>query len=95
MAVHLPRRLFRLMIDLLLIFEPLFPQFVSVSVRRQLKDLKTKGLILGYKTRVRRLGKLHYRVVVDMDLTQPQVELILREVSDRVRRIIRNGKEVI
>lgn len=68
------------------ILEPLMPRYISANVRKRLKSLKQRGVILDYKTKTRRLGKLHYKIAVDVDLTQEQVGLILRELSDQARR---------
>jgi hypothetical protein len=58
--------------------EPLTPRFVSLFLTRYLRRWKTKGSILSYKTRVKRLGKLHYRIDVDIDVTEKQAEIALK-----------------
>ena len=73
------------------LFEPLLPRYISTNVRKRLKDLKQRGVILDYKTKTRRLGKLHYKIAVDLDLTQEQMTLILRELSDQARRTLRTS----
>lgn len=70
------------------LFEPLLPRYISANVRKRLKNLKQQGVILDYKTKTRRLGKLHYKIAVDVDLTQEQMTLILRELSDQARRTL-------
>jgi len=78
------------------LFEPLLPRYISANVRKRLKDLKQRGVILDYKARTRRLGKLHYKIAVDVDLTQEQMALILRELPDQARRTLPiDPKEVI
>jgi len=73
------------------LFEPLLPRYISANVRKRLKNLKQQGVILDYKTKTRRLGKLHYKIAVDLDLTQEQMTLILRELSDQARRTLRTS----
>ena len=70
------------------ILEPLVPRLISANVRKRLKSLKEQSVILDYKTRTRRLGKLHYKIAVDADLTQEQMALILKELSDEARRTL-------
>lgn len=73
------------------LFEPLLPRYISANVRKRLKNLKQQGVILDYKTKTRRLGKLHYKIAVDLDLTQEQMTLILRELSDQASRTLRTS----
>ena len=67
--------------------EPLTPRFVSLFLTRYLRRWKTEGSILSYKTRVKRLGKLHYRINVDIDVTQKQAEIALkRALKETIER---------
>ena len=70
------------------LFEPLLPRHITANVRKRLKSLKQRGVILDYQTKTRRLGKLHYKIGVDVDLTQEQTAVILKELSDRARRTL-------
>jgi hypothetical protein len=62
--------------------EPLAPRFVSLFLTRYLRRWKTEGSILSYRTRVKRLGKLHYRVDVDIDVAQKQAETALKRALE-------------
>lgn len=65
------------------LLEPLLPRYITRNVKRRLKNLKERGVILDYKAKTRRLGKLHYKIAVDVDLTQEQAAAIMKELSDR------------
>jgi len=70
------------------LFEPLMPRYISANVRKRLKSLKQQGVILDYKAKTRRIGKLHYKIAVDVDLTPEQAKRILRDLSDQARRTL-------
>jgi hypothetical protein len=53
-------------------FEPLAPTAITVLMNQQLRRYKESRVIGNYKTRTKRLGKYHYRVEPDMDLTGMQ-----------------------
>jgi hypothetical protein len=59
------------------ILEPLLSRYISASMRKRLKSMKQRGTILDYKTKTRRLGKMHYKIAVDVDLTREHMVLIL------------------
>jgi hypothetical protein len=73
-------RVFRRMINFILFFEPLAPRAFSYYMRRRLSEWKQQGLISGYRTRTRRLGKFHYKIEVDLDLTSKQTLHVLRDL---------------
>ena len=74
----------------ILIFEPISPRFVSFLVGRKIKEWKNKGLIDQYKTKTKRIGKFHYKIYFDVDLTPEQASRILRDpliqALKRIRR---------
>jgi len=59
------------------LFEPISPQFASF-LRRKLEEWKSEGLIDGYKTRTKRIGKFHHKIYIDLDLTPEQTYRILQ-----------------
>lgn len=76
-----------LLIWLFSIVEPLTPRAVSFYMARYLRKWKNRNLILGYRIRTRRLGKLHYKIIVDLDLTPEQAGRILgRTAGSRAKR---------
>jgi hypothetical protein len=54
-------------------FEPLAPTAIVVLMNQQLRRFKDAGMIGSYKTKAKRLGKFHYRIEIDLDLTGMQV----------------------
>ena len=50
-------------------FEPLAPTGITILVNQQLHKFKESGAIGDYKTKTKRLGKFHYRIELDLDVT--------------------------
>jgi len=61
-------------------FEPLAPTAIRVLVNQQLRRYKDAGMIGNYKTKAKRLGKFHYRIEVDFDLTGMQAIHLLSNI---------------
>jgi hypothetical protein len=80
---------FRRLIEFILVFEPLAPRAISYYMRRRLGEWKQQGLISGYKTRTRRLGKFHYKIEVDLDLTSKQTLHVLRDLFPNELKSVR------
>jgi len=59
----------RVLMRVAFVFEPLAPTAITVLMNQQLHRFKEAGAIGDYKTRTKRLGKYHYRIVMDLDLT--------------------------
>jgi hypothetical protein len=54
------------------VFEPLVPTAITVLMKQQLHRFKEAGAIGEYKAHTKRLGKYHYRIEIDLDLTGKQ-----------------------
>ena len=67
----------RVLLRVALRFEPLAPTAITVLMNQQLHRFKEAGSIGDYKTHTKRLGKFHYRVEIDLDLTGMQVVHLL------------------
>jgi hypothetical protein len=81
---------FRQLLRAAFVFEPLAPTAVSYYLARQLKRWKQQGLILGYKTRTRRLGKFHYKTQVNLELSPEQAAYILGDLlPDKLKGVRR------
>lgn len=78
-----------LRVRLVLLFEPISPRFVSFLLRRKLKEWKNEGLIDGYNTKTKRIGKFHYKIYLDLDLTSGQAGRILRDTLIQALKRIR------
>ncbi len=66
-------RFFSFLVKIAFIFEPISPRFVSFLLGKKLKEWKTRRLIDDYKTKTKRIGKFHYIIDMNLDLTQEQV----------------------
>ena len=73
-------------------FEPISPRFISFLLRRRFGEWEREGLVAGSKIKTRRIGKFHYRIEVDLDLTQQQANRIL---TATLTRILKKIEEVI
>ena len=62
----------RVLMRVAFVFEPLAPTAITVLMNQQLHRFKEAGRIGEYKTHTKRLGKFHYRIVIDLDLTGMQ-----------------------
>jgi hypothetical protein len=80
----LSSNLLRLFARFALFFEPISPRFVSFWLRRRLKKWKSRGLIDAYRVNTRRVGKFHYRIILDLELNRRQAE----RIKDELMRII-------
>jgi len=62
----------RVLLRIVFVFEPLAPTAITVLVNQQLHRFKEAGSIRNYKTKTKRLGKYHYRIEINLDLTGMQ-----------------------
>jgi hypothetical protein len=67
----------RVLMRVAFVFEPLAPTAITVLINQQLHRFKEAGAIGDYKTRTKRLGKYHYRIVMNLDLTGIQAAHLL------------------
>jgi hypothetical protein len=67
----------RVLLRVAFTFEPLAPTAITVLMNQQLHKYKNTGAIGDYKTKTKRLGKFHYRIEVDLDVTGMQALHIL------------------
>jgi hypothetical protein len=67
----------RVLMRVAFVFEPLAPTAITVLMNQQLRRFKEAGAIGKYKTHTKRLGKYHYRIVMDLDLTGMQAVHLL------------------
>jgi len=80
----------RVLLRVVFVFEPLAPTAITVLMNRQLRRFKERDAIGNYKTRTKRLGKFHYRIEINLDLTGMQAVHLLANLFpsqfDRFRR---------
>ena len=79
-SVSLIESTMRVMLRFVFVLEPLAPTAIVVAVNRQLSKYKTQGVVGNYKTKAKRLGKYHYRVEVDLDVTGTQAVHLLSNI---------------
>ena len=62
----------RVLMRVAFVFEPLAPTAITALMNQQLHRFKEAGAISNYKTHTKRLGKYHYRIEINLDLTGKQ-----------------------
>ena len=62
----------RVLMRVAFVFEPLAPTAIAVLINQQLRRFKEAGKIGEYKSHTKRLGKFHYRIEIDLNLTGMQ-----------------------
>ncbi len=62
----------RVLFRIVLVFEPLAPTAITFYLNQRLRRYKELGAICSYKAHTKRLGKFHYRISMDLDLTGKQ-----------------------
>ena len=70
----------RVLMRVAFVFEPLAPTAITVLVNQRLHRFKEAGAIGEYKAHTKRLGKFHYRIVIDLDLTGMQAVHLLSNI---------------
>jgi len=75
-------------------FEPLAPRAISYYLTRRLKELKKQGLISEFEAKIRRLGKFHYEIEVDFDLTAKQAHYVLGDLLPNQLKSVRRWVNV-
>lgn len=73
----------RVLFRVLFVFEPLAPAAITVLMNRQLRKFKERGAIGDYKTRTKRLGKYHYRIEIETEVTGMQAVHLLSNLFPR------------
>ncbi|MGZ4850172.1 MAG: hypothetical protein ACXV2C_02190 [Candidatus Bathyarchaeia archaeon] len=67
----------RVLLRVVFVFEPLAPTAITRLVNQQFHKYKEAGAVGDFKTKTKRLGKFHYRIEVDLDLTGTQAAHLL------------------
>ena len=70
----------RVLMRVAFVFEPLAPTAITALMNQQLHRFKGAGKISNYKTHTKRLGKYHYRITIDLDLTGAQAIHLLGNI---------------
>jgi hypothetical protein len=67
----------RVLMRVVFVFEPLAPTAITLLMNRELRRFKDGGIVGNYKTHTKRLGKYHYRIEINLDLTGIQAVHLL------------------
>jgi hypothetical protein len=68
------------MVKVVFIFEPLAPRLISYYLGQRLKEWREQGQVSEFETRTKRLGKFHYKIEVDLDVTSEQAHRVLDDL---------------
>ena len=79
----------RVLMRVIFVFEPLAPRAITILVNQQLHRFKDRGAIGDYKTKTKRLGKYHYRIEINSELTGMQATHLLGNLFPKQLRRFR------
>ena len=94
MSSAVNQRLMGLLVRIIFVFEPLAPQAISYYLSRSLREWKRHGLVSDYKSRIRRLGKFHYMVEIDLGVSGKQAVHILSDLYPKQLGSVRRWFDV-
>jgi hypothetical protein len=94
MSERISQGLFSLLLRGAFFFEPLAPRAISFFLTRKLNEFKEQGLISDFETKIRRLGKFHYRIEMAFDLTEKQANYVLDELFPNQLKSVRRWVNV-
>ncbi len=80
MSYSIRKKLFQIIPKIAFVFEPLAPRAISYFLSREVTKLKKSGLIYAFQTKTKRLGKFHYLIEIDLDLTSPQMQYFMKKI---------------
>ncbi|MCW4007411.1 MAG: hypothetical protein NWF09_01785 [Candidatus Bathyarchaeota archaeon] len=87
MSTRVRQRFFSLLIKGAFIFELLAPRVISYYLARQLQELENEGRISNFHAKTRRLGKFHYKMEINLELTHKQAARVLDDLLlNKLRR---------
>ncbi len=87
-------KIMALMIRVAFFIEPLAPTAISYYLGRKLNEWNNEGLVSDYKTHTQRVGKFHYTIQLDMDLSSRQAGYVLENVLPEQTRNLRRWLSV-
>ena len=84
----------RFLLRVAFFFEPLAPQAIGYFANKSLRDWKQRGLIGDYKTHTKRLGRFHYKLVVEMEVNSDQTHYLLGYLLPKRFKVLRRWFDV-
>ena len=76
----------RFVISALFALEPISPRFISFFLGHRLNKWQKERLVDDYKVKTKRLGKFHYKIEIDLDFTQKQLNTLFSNMQKKLRR---------
>ncbi len=90
MQSEVSERLFNVFLRFAFYLEPFAPPAISFYISRRLDVFRQQGFIYGYRANTKRLGKVHYKVEVDLDVTAQQALYVIDDLlPSQLRRRLR------
>ncbi len=89
MSSHVSDRLFNVFLRFAFYLEPFAPPAISYFISRRLEFFHQQGLISAYKAKTKRLGKFHYVIELDLDLTGKQAFYVVDDMLPKQLRHLR------
>ena len=83
MSYVVSQKIFKTISKIAFAFEPLAPRAISYFLSRELNKLKKQGIFHRVQTKTKRLGKFHYVIEIDLDLTSTQTEYLIKKILIR------------
>ncbi|MEM3000454.1 MAG: hypothetical protein QXV09_01740 [Candidatus Bathyarchaeia archaeon] len=80
MSTRVRQRFFSILMKGAFLFEPLAPRVISYYLTRQLKELESEGRLSSFHAKTRRLGKFHYKMEINLELTPKQAARALDDL---------------
>lgn len=80
MSYSVRKKLFQLIPKIAFVFEPLAPRAISYFLSRKVTKLKKSGLVYAFQIKTKRLGKFHYFIEIDLDLTSSQIRYFMKKI---------------
>ncbi len=86
--VSLREMFFRIGLKYSNFFEPFAKYGISYYLKGELKKYAEEGAISNYTLKTKRLGKWHYKVDVDLDLTPRQLAFLVQRLTKQLRNYV-------
>jgi hypothetical protein len=88
MVIALRRPIVNFVFRVTLAFERLAPTAINLYLTRELNVWKEQKLIKDFEVHTKRIHRLHYRVLLDLDMTAMEVQQMLnRLLPEQLGRI--------
>ncbi len=83
----LKQRILNLFLKIAFVFEPLAPIPISYYINQKLKEIQKIGLISNFHKKIKRLGRFHYLIIIDLELNSNQTDYVIKRMLPELTRI--------